>query len=115
MHQKSLIHRDIKPENIILGLKEKDAHLIYLVDFGLCKSYRDKTTKKHIPFRSGKSLTGTARYASAYSHQGLEQSRRDDLCSATFVLAIILKGTLPWVGIEGASKEERYHKIMTAK
>ena len=41
------MHRDLKPENIVIGrLEEIDK--IYLIDFGLSKSYRTKKGE-HIP------------------------------------------------------------------
>ena len=52
---------------------------VYIIDFGLAKRYRDNKTGNHIPFRAGKSLVGTARYASIASHLGYEQGRKDDL------------------------------------
>jgi serine/threonine protein kinase len=46
----------------------KQANILYLIDFGLCKQYRDPITHQHIPFTEGKRLTGTARYASKNLH-----------------------------------------------
>ena len=69
MHSKSIIHRDIKPENFLLGLDSK-SKLIYIIDYGLAKKYRDPKTGQHIPFKENKNLTGTARYASLFTHLG---------------------------------------------
>lgn len=93
MHEKGFIHRDLKPENILMGL-EDNANVLYLIDYGLAKKW--KVGNDHIPIREGKSLTGTARYASAATHLGIEQSRRDDLEGAGYVLLYLLKGWLPW-------------------
>ena len=63
----------------------------------------------------GKKLTGTARYASLNSHIGIETSRRDDMVSLVFVMVELMKGSLPWQGIEGETKEEKYIKIKAFK
>ncbi len=71
VHNRNLIHRDLKPENFLTGLTEEDKEKkIYLIDFGLCSKYRSSSTKKHIEMRKGRSLTGTARYASINAHYG---------------------------------------------
>ena len=71
MHEKHFLHRDIKPDNFLTGMGRKQ-HIIYAIDFGLAKRYRDPRNGLHIPYKDGKSLTGTARYASANTHMGVE-------------------------------------------
>jgi serine/threonine protein kinase len=70
IHTKSFLHRDLKPENFILG-RGAQHNIIYVIDFGLAKLFRDPITHRHIPYKEGKSLTGTARYASINTHMGL--------------------------------------------
>ena len=94
-HSKGYIHRDIKPENILMGV-DNNASTVFLIDFGLAKRYFSLETGEHIPFRDKKSLTGTARYASANTHLGIEQARRDDLEGVGYVMLYLLKGELPW-------------------
>lgn len=112
LHSKGIIHRDIKSENFMFGSKEKQ-NIVYLIDFGLSKRYHDG--KSHIPFKQGRSLTGTARYASIRTHQGHEQGRRDDLEAIGHMLMYFLRGALPWSGLEAKTKEEKYKKIKEKK
>ena len=114
LHNKKFIHQDIKPENFVIGLGNK-SNIFYLIDFGLAKRYFCDKTNAHIPFREGRSLTGTARYASLNTHIGIEQSRRDDIESLCYVLIYLLKGGLPWQGVETPNKKERYERIAEKK
>ena len=95
IHEKGFIHRDIKPENFVIGLNEK-SNLVYLIDYGLSKRYKDKNSGQHIPYRENKQLVGTVRYASVNAHLGIEQSRRDDLEGIGYVLVYFYLGRLPW-------------------
>lgn len=67
IHRKGFVHRDIKANNFMIGRKDK-ARIVYIIDFGLAKKYKDIKTGQHIPMKGGKSLVGTARYASIASH-----------------------------------------------
>ena len=113
LHSRHLIHRDIKPDNFLMGLY-KNKSIVYICDFGLCKKYKDKNGQ-HIPFKERKSLIGTSRYASIYSHLGYEQSRRDDLESLAYSLIYFSRGSLPWMGIKEKNKQEKYKKILQIK
>lgn len=107
------IHRDVKPDNFLIGHKKSST--IYLIDFGLSKRFRNPKTGQHIPWKEGKNLTGTARYASLSTHLGYEQARRDDLEGLGYVLIYFLKGKLPWQGLQAKTKKEKYKKIKDIK
>ncbi|CAF0960252.1 unnamed protein product [Rotaria magnacalcarata] len=114
IHSKNFIHRDIKPDNFLMGLGRK-GNLVYIIDFGLAKKYRDARTHQHIPYRENKNLTGTARYASINTHLGIEQSRRDDMESLGYVLMYFNRGSLPWQGLKAATKRQKYERISEKK
>jgi len=70
VHEDRIIHRDIKPDNFLVGVTEATSNTVYIIDFGLaCFKSSDG---EHIPFKDGKNLTGTARYASLATHMGKE-------------------------------------------
>ena len=114
LHSRHLIHRDIKPDNFLMGINDKKK-IVYIIDFGLAKRFRDPKTGLHLPYKDGKSLTGTARYASIYTHLGIEQSRRDDLESLAYSLIYFTNGFLPWQGLRVKNKDEKYQRILEKK
>ncbi|OHT11789.1 Casein kinase I isoform delta-like protein [Tritrichomonas foetus] len=114
IHNKNFIHRDIKSDNFVMGTGDNES-ILYIIDYGLAKKYRDTSTLFHIPYSEGRSLTGTARYASVGALRGCEQSRRDDLESLAYVLIYLMKGSLPWMGLDIPSRNDKYNKILELK
>ncbi|CAD8104826.1 unnamed protein product [Paramecium sonneborni] len=112
LHNKNIIHRDLKPENMVIGYI--DTHIVYLIDFGLAKYFKD-SNGQHITLSDKKGIIGTARYASIAAHQGLEQSRKDDLESLAYVLIYLNLGKLPWMNLQIADKHEKYQTIFEMK
>jgi serine/threonine protein kinase len=111
IHARGVLHRDIKPENMLVRHNDKPItqRNLALIDYGMSKRFIDPETKKHIPFRTGKKLVGTMRYAAVNVHLGHQSSRRDDLESLAYVLIYLAKGhKLPWVV---SAREERGKRL----
>jgi serine/threonine protein kinase len=100
LHKVGLMHRDIKPDNILIHAPGQPRGLV-LIDFGMAKHYVIEKEGKmtHIPWINGKSLLGTPRFASRWTHQGEQQSRRDDMVCLAYSLLYLVNGSLPWQGM----------------
>ena len=114
LHSKGFIHCDIKPENFVIGSGAKK-NIIYLIDFGISKRYKNLKTKVHIPYQEGQTMKGTARYTSINSHLGVSLSRRDDLESLAYCLIYFYKGSLPWQYVKNNNENEKYQHLMEMK
>lgn len=117
LHEFGWSYRDIKPENFMWHT-EHGKRVLYIIDFGLCKRMIYPGTSSHIAHRTGKTLTGTPRYASLRAHEGREQSRRDDLESFMYMLVYLIRGVLPWQRIKithGALSDNNYGRIAEVK
>ena len=82
---------------------------------GLTKAFIDSKSNKHISYSEDNQLTGTAKFASLNTHNGVEQSRRDDLEGLAYNLIYFMRGNLPWDNVRADSKSERYEKIKHIK
>jgi len=112
VHSGHIIHRDIKPSNFVVGVGNDD-NQVSVIDFGLAQKYRDKNTRCHIPYSENHPLAGTAAFTSITSHQGRQQSRRDDLESLAYIFIYFLTGSLPWYGINPITKRHRHRSQNT--
>ena len=110
IHKRHYLHRDINPENILIG-NDENTNIIYLIDFGSSKRFKNNKTNQHIPYRDyrgkKKHTVGSLGFASINAHLKLELSRRDDLISIGYTLIYLLKGMLPWHGIEDDDKNTK--------
>lgn len=114
IHDLGIIHRDMKPENFLVPSHVRDT-TIYIIDFGLARKYIDPKTNCHIPFKEGRTITGTVKYISTNVHKGYEQSRRDDLLSLCYIICYFIRGELPWDSVKAKVKEEKYKEIFEIK
>ena len=113
IHSKGIIYRDVKPENFMTEIK--DPNLLYVIDFGLCKLYKDSKTGKHIKFKNTGKFNGTLKFASANVVMGHESSRRDDLISLGYMLIFLLKLELPWGSFFKDLSESEFYEVVNIK
>lgn len=110
VHSRGFLHRDIKPDNLLLGRGLRGT-MVYLIDFGIAKRFRNEQTGEHVALTPNHPLRGTVKYCSLNTHKGLEQSRRDDLESLGFVLIYFFLGKLPWDSVRAFEKLERQRNV----
>jgi serine/threonine protein kinase len=98
-----------------MGLGRK-ASVVYLIDMGLGKRYKDPETGKYLitPQQTLKAVVGTPRYCSLNIHRGFNTDRRDDLIALGYILLHFLRGGLPWQNV-GRQKGEDHYKLMFEK
>jgi serine/threonine protein kinase len=135
LHAAGHHHRDIKPENFLLGTGRR-GHLVYMTDLGLA-SHRPPGDRRVVGPGATKpprlSLTGTCRYASINGHMDVGKLRhsilchtplihrraaascRDDLESLGYMAIYFLRGSLPWQGLQGSTRQEKYERVLEQK
>lgn len=83
---------------------------VFLIDFGLIKTYINPTTKQHIPFAKNRPTTGTVRYMSVNATMNCELSRRDDLEALGYMLLYLVKGEVPWSKLNTSQESNSKNK-----
>ena len=117
IHSKNIIHRDIKEANFVIGRNENNK-IIYLIDFGFAKKYRSSRTGKHIKFKNTKMAWGSLHCMSINANRTFEQSRRDDLESAGYMLILLAKLYVPWLEIVKSNTIDfltKFNKVLKLK
>ena len=115
IHEKGLLHRDIKPENFLFG-NDDESKQLYIIDFGLSKTYINYEENCHIEMKNSNNIIGTPSYVSLNGHKLLELSRRDDLESLGYMLIYLYCGKLKWQKVNIYENFEKSNAlIMKAK
>lgn len=123
VHSRGVTHRDVKPDNFLVATDFRSPHgafSLHLIDFGLSKLYVDESGEPgaHIPCTEKeytRGVSGTPRYCSLNSHLCNEQSRRDDLEACGYCILWLVRGTVPWQGIQMPSKWLKLKAIFERK
>jgi serine/threonine protein kinase len=90
IHKNYVLHRDIKPQNFMISNEE-----IFLIDFGFSCFYVDDKVE-HLPSSETQNIVGTPKYVSYHVHDGITNSRRDDLISLGYLYIYLCCRELPW-------------------
>lgn len=109
IHRHGIVHLDIKPENMILG-RGMDSKTVYLIDFGLSTSFRDKSGE-HVPVDEYVRFCGTPAFSSMHRDACQQVSPRDDLESLMYSLVMLYDNHLPWCWGDWARSSNYSHSI----
>ncbi len=94
-HEQGIIHRDLKPENIFL-VKEDDAELVKVLDFGIAKDKKSIADPMSAGTRTG-TIMGTPAYMSPEQAQGNKTvDARSDIWSLGVIVFQCLTGVVPF-------------------
>lgn len=117
VHSRNFVHRDISPNNFMFGTGPEKSLQLYLIDFGHTKELNPLHVipARRQRFGFTQPMVGTPRFASVFSHMGLEPSFRDDMDSLAYIWIYLLKGHLPWQGIKVKTQQNKLELIAQTK
>uniref|UniRef100_A0A0K0E3Y4 Protein kinase domain-containing protein n=1 Tax=Strongyloides stercoralis TaxID=6248 RepID=A0A0K0E3Y4_STRER len=99
LHMLGYISRDIKPSNFCVGRNSIAPKSIYIIDFGVARSFKNDNSQTIVNEYSPSSWKGTAKYCPLANHLYHKQCRRDDVESWFYMAIELLEGKLPWSGV----------------
>eukprot|EP00928_Gymnodinium_smaydae_P070250 TRINITY_DN54135_c0_g1_i1.p1 TRINITY_DN54135_c0_g1~~TRINITY_DN54135_c0_g1_i1.p1 ORF type:complete len:339 (-),score=45.40 TRINITY_DN54135_c0_g1_i1:392-1408(-) len=106
VHRKNFVHRCIKPAHFVIG-RDSRINDVYLIDFGLAKTYRNCKSQAHIPLGEDSTTIDNFAFMSINAHHGLDHGRKDDLESLGYILAYFMSAHLPWQNMKSQSMTQR--------
>ncbi|RPD52629.1 kinase-like protein [Lentinus tigrinus ALCF2SS1-7] len=96
IHSHGIVHCDIKPANLMFGLVGAEPSRVRIIDFGICRPFRDPVTSVHRPDVGTPQSIGTEGYMSLNGHLHHSPWRRDDVESLSYVMLSLMASRLPW-------------------
>jgi predicted Ser/Thr protein kinase len=90
-HRHHIVHRDLKPQNIMLATNRDGNEIAKLVDFGIAKTFDDRTQLTATGF-----AIGTPQYMAPEQASGTEVDGRSDLYSLGIILYEMLVAEVPF-------------------
>jgi len=109
VHNYHMLHRDIKPDNFLFDKTDFDK--LYLIDFGLSKSYKT-VEDNHIAEKEITKIIGTPSFVSLNVHNKILPSRRDDLESVVYILCYLFLPSRKWIQEESEEKIIEFKKML---
>ena len=90
-HRHHIVHRDLKPQNIMLASDRDGNEIAKLVDFGIAKTFDDRTQLTSTGF-----AIGTPQYMAPEQASGSDVDGRSDLYSLGIILYEMLVAEVPF-------------------
>ena len=90
-HRHHIVHRDLKPQNIMLATDRDGNEIAKLVDFGIAKTFDDRTQLTSTGF-----AIGTPQYMAPEQASGSDVDGRSDLYSLGIILYEMLVAEVPF-------------------